>query len=97
MVTETGLEFGWKMYSSQQYINEASRVRLYIIMVFTIKLLLLSLCMQLAWYDSILRQDSYMMGATIFLMDGTSDWKAFSINGPTADLLTLYLKSQNKK
>ena len=50
--------------------------------------------MQLIWYDSILRQDSYMMGATIFLMDGTSDWESFSINGPTADLLTQYLKSQ---
>jgi len=50
--------------------------------------------MQLAWYDSVLRGDAYMMGATIFLIDGTSDWNAFSINGPAADQLTQYLKSQ---
>ena len=33
-----------------------------------------------------------MMGATIFLIDGTSDWDAFSINGQAADLLTQYLQ-----
>lgn len=49
---------------------------------------------QLEWYDSILRGDGYMMGATIFLIDGTSDWDAFSINGEVAELLTQYLKTQ---
>ncbi len=55
----------------------------------------LSVSGQLAWYDSILRGDSYMMGATIFLLDGTSDWDAFSINGQAAELLTQYLKAQS--
>ena len=40
-------------------------------------------------------RDSYMMGATIFLLDGTSDWDALSINGEAVELLTQYLKTQN--
>ena len=68
VMTETGLEFGWKMYSPQQYMNE------------------------LAWYDSLLREDTYVVGSTVFLIDGTADWDSFSVNGEVATLLTEYLQ-----
>ncbi|MBI4316761.1 MAG: LysM peptidoglycan-binding domain-containing protein [Chloroflexi bacterium] len=32
---------------------------------------------QLAWYDSLLRQDSYVIGATIFNISGGSSWQSF--------------------
>ncbi len=32
---------------------------------------------QLAWYDSLLRQDSYVIGATIFNVSGGSSWQSF--------------------
>ncbi|MBI3764029.1 MAG: hypothetical protein HY260_19470, partial [Chloroflexi bacterium] len=32
---------------------------------------------QLAWYDSLLRQDSYVIGATIFNISGGSSWETF--------------------
>ena len=35
-----------------------------------------------------------MMGATIFLMDGTSDWNSFSINGEVAKTLSEYMHNQ---
>ena len=32
---------------------------------------------QLAWYDSLLRQDSYVIGATIFNVSGGNSWETF--------------------
>src|SRR3990172_3825429 len=32
---------------------------------------------QLAWYDSLLRQDSYVIGATIFNISGGTSWQSF--------------------
>ncbi|MBI3243002.1 MAG: LysM peptidoglycan-binding domain-containing protein [Chloroflexi bacterium] len=36
---------------------------------------------QLAWYDSLLRQDSYVIGATIFNISGGSSWQSFDAAG----------------
>jgi hypothetical protein len=36
---------------------------------------------QLAWYDSILRQDPYVIGATIFNVSGGSSWQTFEASG----------------
>eukprot|EP00698_Gefionella_okellyi_P013053 TRINITY_DN3546_c0_g1_i1.p2 TRINITY_DN3546_c0_g1~~TRINITY_DN3546_c0_g1_i1.p2 ORF type:complete len:116 (-),score=23.00 TRINITY_DN3546_c0_g1_i1:884-1231(-) len=49
---------------------------------------------QLRWYDSLLRADDYVLGSTVFLMDGTSDWDSFSVNGAEASLLQQYLQTQ---
>eukprot|EP00048_Salpingoeca_helianthica_P023512 m.24826 g.24826 ORF g.24826 m.24826 type:complete len:314 (+) comp8781_c0_seq1:2821-3762(+) len=48
---------------------------------------------QLAWYDGLLRADAYVLGATVFLVDGTSDWDSFSVNGPAISLLAQYMRS----
>jgi hypothetical protein len=32
---------------------------------------------QLAWYDSLMRQDSYVIGATVFNVSGGSSWQTF--------------------
>jgi hypothetical protein len=47
---------------------------------------------QLAWYDSILRQDAYVIGATVFQID-CPGWGDYDV-GPAAKDLTSYLVSQ---
>lgn len=47
---------------------------------------------QLAWYDSILREDDFVLGATIFQID-CPGWNAYDL-GPSAGEFTQYLQSQ---
>jgi hypothetical protein len=49
---------------------------------------------QLAWYDSLLRQDSYVIGATIFNVAGGSSptWASFEASG-LIPKLTEYARS----
>ena len=47
---------------------------------------------QLAWYDTLLRQDDYVLGSAIFLMDGPADWDSFSVDGDAANLLAQYMQ-----
>jgi len=42
---------------------------------------------QLAWYDSIMRQDSYVIGATIFNVSGGSSWETFEASGIVPQLI----------
>eukprot|EP01006_Ploeotia_vitrea_P022703 TRINITY_DN55110_c0_g1_i1.p1 TRINITY_DN55110_c0_g1~~TRINITY_DN55110_c0_g1_i1.p1 ORF type:complete len:293 (+),score=11.06 TRINITY_DN55110_c0_g1_i1:18-896(+) len=50
---------------------------------------------ELEWYDHVLRNDSYMLGATIFLIDGTADWRVKLINGPVANMVATYMHGQH--
>jgi len=47
---------------------------------------------QLAWYDTILREDDYVMGATVFQID-CPGWANYDVT-PSASALTNYLLSQ---
>ena len=47
---------------------------------------------QLAWYDSILREDAYVIGATVFQID-CPGWGDYDM-GPASTALTAYLVSQ---
>lgn len=49
---------------------------------------------QMAWYDERLRQDSYVIGATIFQID-CPGWADYSVT-PAASELIAYLKSQQQ-
>ncbi len=46
---------------------------------------------QLAWYDSELAQDDYVLGAAIFTMTTTSQWRSYEILGEAASILHQYL------
>jgi hypothetical protein len=46
---------------------------------------------QLKWYDSILKEDSYVLGATIFCLE-IPNWYDFDIAGQVRELLTDYVK-----
>jgi hypothetical protein len=46
---------------------------------------------QLAWYDSELRLDDYVVGASIFAMTAYQEWKSFQILGKAATILQQYL------
>jgi hypothetical protein len=48
---------------------------------------------QLAWYDQVIRIDSYVLGSTIFCLE-IPGWTDFDI-APMTDLFINYLKSQN--
>jgi hypothetical protein len=42
---------------------------------------------QLAWYDSMMRQDSYVIGATIFNVSGGSSWESFEASSIIPQLI----------
>jgi hypothetical protein len=46
---------------------------------------------QLAWYDSELMKDSYVVGAAIFTMTTTREWRSYEILGDAATILQQYL------
>ena len=46
---------------------------------------------QLAWYDSQLQLDDYVVGATIFAMTAFEDWRSYEIKGDAARILQQYL------
>jgi len=46
---------------------------------------------QLAWYDSELAKDDYVVGAAIFAINATEDWRTYDILGEAADILERYL------
>ena len=47
---------------------------------------------QLAWYDSMLRQDSFVIGATIFNIGASSSWASFDVS-PILPKLTEYAQA----
>jgi hypothetical protein len=47
---------------------------------------------QLKWYDSLLKADDYVLGATIFSLE-IHNWGDFDISGRVSELLTDYVKS----
>ena len=50
---------------------------------------------QLKWYDSILKEDSYVLGATIFCLE-IYGWEDFDIRGRVRELLTDYVGSSGQ-
>jgi hypothetical protein len=46
---------------------------------------------QLAWYDSELMKDPYVVGAAIFTMTTTREWQSYEILGDAASILNQYL------
>jgi hypothetical protein len=46
---------------------------------------------QLAWYDSELAEDDYVLGAAIFTMTTTRQWRSYEILGEAASILHQYL------
>ena len=46
---------------------------------------------QLAWYDSELMKDDYLVGAAIFTMTTTRQWQSYEILGQAASILRQYL------
>jgi hypothetical protein len=46
---------------------------------------------QLAWYDSQLQQDSYVVGASVFAMTAFQEWVSYQILGESAAILQQYL------
>ena len=46
---------------------------------------------QLAWYDSELMKDDYVVGAAIFTMTTTRQWQSYEILGEAASILQQYL------
>ena len=46
---------------------------------------------QLAWYDSELAKDDYVVGAAIFAINTTKDWQTYDIQGDVASILERYL------
>ncbi len=50
---------------------------------------------QLQWYDSLLKADDYVLGATIFSLE-IHNWGDFDISGRVSELLTDYVKSSGR-
>jgi hypothetical protein len=46
---------------------------------------------QLAWYDSELRLDDYVVGASIFAITAYQEWQSYQILGKAATILQQYL------
>jgi hypothetical protein len=46
---------------------------------------------QLAWYDSELQLDGYVLGAAIFAMTAFKQWKSYELRGEAAQILQQYL------
>ncbi len=46
---------------------------------------------QLAWYDSELQKDDYVIGAAIFTLAGTAGWESYEIGGPWLTIFKQYL------
>jgi hypothetical protein len=46
---------------------------------------------QLAWYDSELQQDDYVLGAAVFAMTAFQEWESYQLQGKAADILKQYL------
>jgi hypothetical protein len=46
---------------------------------------------QLAWYDSELQLDDYVLGAAVFAMTAFEQWRSYEIKGEAADILKQYL------
>jgi hypothetical protein len=50
---------------------------------------------QLKWYDSLLKQDSYVLGATIFSLE-IHNWWDFDIGGPVRERIGDYVRSSRE-
>ena len=50
---------------------------------------------QLKWYDSLLMEDSYVLGATIFSLE-IPNWWDFDISGRARELLTEYVRTSGQ-
>jgi hypothetical protein len=48
---------------------------------------------QLAWYDSELQRDDYVLGAAIFVAGGSGEWESYEVLGGVAEILKLYLQA----
>jgi hypothetical protein len=49
---------------------------------------------QLAWYDQRIQQDAYVVGAAVFIVGATDDWRRFDIfDYPVVDYLISYLEA----
>eukprot|EP01006_Ploeotia_vitrea_P006497 TRINITY_DN1335_c0_g1_i1.p1 TRINITY_DN1335_c0_g1~~TRINITY_DN1335_c0_g1_i1.p1 ORF type:complete len:362 (+),score=24.40 TRINITY_DN1335_c0_g1_i1:29-1087(+) len=48
---------------------------------------------QLKWYDSLLREDDYVIGVTIFDLGLDSDWLAWEISGKVVDYMIPYMRA----
>ena len=46
---------------------------------------------QLAWYDSQLQLDDYVVGATVFAMTAFEEWNSYQLQGEAASILQQYL------
>ena len=46
---------------------------------------------QLAWYDSQLQLDDYVLGATVFAMTAFEEWRSYELKGEAATILQQYL------
>ncbi len=46
---------------------------------------------QLAWYDSELQLDDYVVGAAVFAMTAFEEWRSFELKGEAATILQQYL------
>lgn len=46
---------------------------------------------QLAWYDSQLQQDDYVLGAAVFAMTAFQGWDSYELQGEAAEILRQYL------
>jgi hypothetical protein len=46
---------------------------------------------QLAWYDSELQQDDYVLGGAVFAMTAFQEWESYQLQGEAASILHQYL------
>jgi hypothetical protein len=46
---------------------------------------------QLAWYDSELQQDDYVLGGAVFAMTAFQEWESYQLQGQAASILHQYL------
>ena len=46
---------------------------------------------QLAWYDSQLHRDDYVLGAAIFAMTAFQEWESYQLLGEAGIILQQYL------
>jgi hypothetical protein len=46
---------------------------------------------QLAWYDSQLQLDDYVVGGTVFAMTAWEEWESYQLLGDAAKILKQYL------
>ena len=46
---------------------------------------------QLAWYDSQLQEDDYVLGAAVFAMTAFQEWESYQLQGKAAEILQQYL------